>query len=118
MRKKFTIVTLAFSLLFLFTLSEKANAIAYTFSGSNSVTLPGSLSGIAISPSRIDDFDTLIFPAGFNYYIDGINYNKVVLSANGWIALVPSTVISLPTYFYSGLPINSLSTYAGGYPLF
>jgi hypothetical protein len=117
MRKIFTPAYITL-LLFLLVSSYDLKGITYSFSGSSGSAAPFITTNILIAPSRMDDFDTLIHFSGFNFYVDGINYNGAVLSANGWIALVPSNVTSLPSYFFSGLPVNNLSAYTGGYPLF
>jgi hypothetical protein len=112
-------------LLFLFfsqldTKAQLASGMPFRFSTATHAVTPTvpTLINLASRPAAIrDEFDTLLVPAGFSFTFAGVIYDRVIISSNGWVALAPSTVSTLPAYFASPLPNNSLSTYAGGLPL-
>jgi hypothetical protein len=111
---------LKFTLLLIFALTSKCVfSVTYSFTGSSpSDSVNGTFQNVIIPVWNQDNFDTLLHPFAFNFYLDGINYTGIIVSANGWVALVNSITSYMPPYFASGLPNNSLSTYAGGLPLF
>ena len=64
-----------------------------------------------------DELDTLLAPAGMSVNFGGIVYDRVAVSTNGWLALVPSSA-GLPLLNpFPPNPVNSLSTNALGYPV-
>ena len=66
-----------------------------------------------------DELDTLLAPGAglMSINFGGIVYDRVVVSTNGWLALVPSSA-GLPLLNpFPPNPVNSLSTNALGYPV-
>ncbi len=66
-----------------------------------------------------DDFGYLFAPAGMSVPFAGNIYQKIVVSTNGWVALVPNSVAAIPASLSAGnyLSSNQLATYSGGYPI-
>ncbi len=69
------------------------------------------------TPAMIDEMDTLLAPPGMSINFGGIIYNQVVVSTNGWLALVPSSALLPALNPFPPNPVNSLSTNALGYPI-
>src|SRR5688572_29091692 len=51
-------------------------------------TVPAPINFV-VPAANIDELTTLITPAGFSFVFGGITYTKIVVSTNGWLALVP-----------------------------
>ncbi len=67
------------------------------------------------------DDNGYLLPIGGNIKFNGLTYTQFVVSSNGWMALVPASWPGpgVPPSLSAGgfLNTNSLSTYAGGYPI-
>ncbi len=46
---------------------------------------------VIVPAASVDEWDTLIAPAGFSFVFAGVTYTKVILSTNGWMALAPAS---------------------------
>ena len=107
-------------------------ATSITAEAQLAVGIPHTFSVTAVTPPVFPAGSVNIIPAGaladesvnlvnpgvtWNFIFAGVTYNKVVVSTNGWLALlrvtdpasIPGSVIPLPT--------NSLSTNPTGYPI-
>jgi hypothetical protein len=73
---------------------------------------------IILPQNSQDEWDTLINPSPpFSFNFAGIEYTKIVISSNGWLALMPSTVTSIPASIPNAMPDNNLSNNTTGYPI-
>jgi hypothetical protein len=67
------------------------------------------------------DDNGYLLPIGGSVKFNGQTYTQFVVSSNGWLALIPASWAGpgVPPSLSAGnfLSTNSLSTYAGGYPL-
>jgi hypothetical protein len=72
-----------------------------------------------IPAANQDDFGYLFAPAGMSVNFAGNTYQKIVVSTNGWVALVPNSVAAIPASLSAGnyLSTNQLAGYAGGFPI-
>jgi hypothetical protein len=98
---------------------QLASGIPFTFS--TALTPPAfpvaGTTNILMTAANQNEYDTLIAPAGFNFIFCGKTYTKIVLSTNGWMALCPNSVSSIPPSIPDAMPLNSLSTNSTGFPL-
>lgn len=104
------------------TMPQLASGIPFQFFAVDSISpaLTPTLINLSTRQAHFrDEFDTLLtIPFAFDFEFACERYSKIILSTNGWLALAPISMTSLPPYFSnSALPNNSLSTYSGGIPL-
>jgi hypothetical protein len=123
---KITLTKLTVLFVFLFsyiqkTSAQNASGIPHLFSVSPTAApaFPGGAANIILTaPPRTDEWDTLFTPGGgWNFTFAGTTYNKVVLSSNGWLALIPNSVTSIPASIPNAMPNNDLSNNTTGYPI-
>jgi hypothetical protein len=72
---------------------------------------------IVVPAANIDEWSTLISPIGFSFVFAGQTYTKVVISTNGWCALIPNSYVTIPPNFSTALPLNQLSNNNTTFPL-
>jgi hypothetical protein len=119
MKKGIQTILRVLILFFAITATSNTYALNYTFTGSSPADpFPTQGNFNMFVPWNWDNWDTIVSVPGFSMIIDGVAYSRVIVSANGWVALTTAGGGQLPTYFASGLPVNSLANYAGGSPLF
>ena len=68
----------------------------------------------AVPAGNQDDFVYNFAPTG-SVKFAGVTYPNIIVSTNGWVALAPNGAI--PAALATGLPVNQISTYAGGLPI-
>ncbi len=112
---------LLLSIICLTVFSQPGVGISFLFSqsaGVNTFPTPGSTSQI-ISPSSQDDSTFLFAPPSMNIPFAGESFQKVVISTNGWLALLPDSINTIPASLSAGGSLNSnqLSNYTGGFPI-
>jgi len=95
------------------------SGMCYTFDVSTA-TLPGFPLGFTniIFDSTMQDEGNYLVPVYNSWSFDfaGTSYGKVVVSTNGWLALVPDTTTVIPPSI-SPLPVNQLSNNMTGFPI-
>src|SRR3954463_6999985 len=94
MNKLFTILLLVFS--YHISEAQRASGIPHLFSTltGDTITFTAPVTSITFSTRPVaqqDEWDTLMAPVGFNFTFAGVIYSKVVLTSNGYIALVPGS---------------------------
>jgi hypothetical protein len=68
------------------------------------------------TPAKMDELDTLINFGG-SVIFEGIAYDRVCISTNGWLALIPSSA-GLPASFpLPSNPVNLLNNNTTGFPI-
>lgn len=101
--------------------AQQASGIPHSFTVST-VTPPALPAGgvnYVTTAAQQDEFDTLISPAaGWSFVFAGQTYTRFVVSTNGWLALIPSSVGTLPVVFSgNAFPNNQLNNNTTGYPV-
>ncbi len=97
---------------------QSASGIPFSFTVTTPATAPPALTNITVPAVNSDEWDTLIAPAGWSFVFAGVTYTKVVISSNGWLALIPAAVAVNPLpYPANSLPNNLLSNNTTGYPI-
>src|SRR5436190_6005107 len=96
--------------------------ISFTFSSLSSfIAYPTAAPNVnqIVPAANQDDYGYLFAPVGMNVTFAGNTYQKIVVSTNGWVALVPNSVAAIPASLSGGnyQASNQLATYAGGYPI-
>jgi len=104
------------------TIAQPGVGISFTFSSLPAFTAyPTTAPNInqIVPLANQDDFGYLFAPVGMNVTFAGNTYQKIVVSTNGWLALVPNSVAAIPASLSAGnyLSSNQLAAYAGGYPI-
>lgn len=69
------------------------------------------------SVSQTDEWDSLVAPIGWSFTFAGMVYTKLVVSSNGWLALMPSSTTVIPPTIPNALPNNLLSNNTTGFPI-
>ena len=104
---------------------QNATGMPYAFSVSTAAipVFPGGASNVFLTPpfrvaNQSDEWDSLVAPAGWNFTFANVTCNKFVLSSNGWLALIPNSVATIPASFSgNAYPNNLLSNNTTGYPI-
>ena len=111
-------------ILLLFTSTVKvkgqlASGMPFSFSVTPTVAASPAWTSIPVPGSFIDEWDTLLVPAAWSFVFAGVTYNKVVVSSNGWVALIPaaSAAVNPLPYPANSLPNNLLSNNTTGFPI-
>ena len=107
-------------------------ATSITAEAQLAVGIPHTFSVTAVTPPVFPAGSVNIIPAGaladesinlnspvagtWNFNFAGVNYGKVAVSTNGWLALLPAAAVVIPATV-TPLPANSLSTNPTGYPI-
>ncbi len=126
MKKLYTKCTLLFLVIFCSTFSKLAAqpgiGISYVFTNAVGTTAyPAAAPNVnqIVPIANQNDFGYLFAPAGMSVRFAGVTYTQIVVSTNGWVALIPTGVGAVPASLSAGgyLNTNSLSTYNGGYPI-
>jgi hypothetical protein len=99
--------------------AQLALGIPYNFSVAGAPpAFPGGATNILVPAANVDEWDTLLAPAGWTFNFAGLTYTKVVVSSNGWLALVPGAVGVNPLPWPANSnPNNQLSANATGFPI-
>lgn len=99
--------------------AQGASGMPFSFSLTTPALASPAATNLLVGAANVDEWDTLLVPAGWSFVFAGVTYNKVVISSNGWLALIPSSapaVNPLP-YPANSLPNNLLSNNTTGFPI-
>jgi hypothetical protein len=122
MKIKITLIGIVF-LLNLFSTriySQLASGIPYLFSVDTGVVgLPGGTIYLVPRMASQNEWDTLVAPFGWSFSFAGTTYTKFCVSTNGWLALMPGSVVtpSWPAFIIPPNPANELNNNTTGYPI-
>ena len=119
MNKIFTSIIIGFLFFWANSNGQSASGIPFSFSVSTPSPVVPAWTNLFAPSGVADEWDTLLVPAGWSFVFSGIAYNKVVISSNGWVALIPTSAPNtnpLP-YPANSLPNNNLSNNTTGFPI-
>jgi hypothetical protein len=113
-------LTLSFTIIAAIAKAQPGVGISFLFSSNADViNFPAGGTTLVFPISGQDDSAMLIAPTGMNIPFAGANYQKVVISTNGWISLLPDSEQSIPASLAANfyLSSNQLSNNSSGYPI-
>ena len=100
--------------------AQLASGIPHIFSVSTITppVFPAGSANILPAGALADESVNLVSPVfgTWNFNFAGVNYGKVAVSTNGWLALLPASAAVIPASV-TPLPANSLITNPTGYPI-
>ena len=99
--------------------AQGASGMPFSFSVTPTVAASPIWTNMPVPGAFVDEWDTLLVPAGWSFVFAGVAYNKVVISSNGWVALIPtaSAAVNPLPYPANSLPNNLLSNNTTGFPI-